>query len=272
MIIGIEGRLFQGRPFFAGAEAGADYRAELAALSYFTTVGLRAAAEPAFKNLGGCVAKFVKMMLLALVFMGLSVAPAAAQTIGFKLGPTFSKLSVDDAEAGEEPETLTSFGGGGFIRFGFAGLALQAELLALTKGASTDIGDGTTEVDGELKFNYVEIPVTAMFSLGSGPYLFAGPAVAFETGCEISVESDEGSFETDCDAGEEEFPRKKTEFSLHGGAGFQFPVGPGSVLLEGRYIYGLTNLNDSDVAGDDSETKHRTWTVMAGFAIPIGRR
>lgn len=217
------------------------------------------------------MAKFVKLMLLALVFMGLSVAPAAAQTIGFKVGPTFSKLDVEDAGADEEPETLTSFGGGGFIRFGFAGLALQAEVLALTKGAKTSITDPFVG-EASLKLNYIEIPVTAMFSLGSGPYLFAGPSVAFEISCDVEFETDEADVESDCDDGDEEFQRKKTDISLHGGAGFQFPVGPGSLLLEGRYIYGLTNLNDSDVAGDDSESKHRTWAVMAGYAIPIGRR
>jgi hypothetical protein len=212
----------------------------------------------------------MKKILFVLVMLGIVAAPAAAQTIGFKVGPTFSKLSAD-VEAGEpDPETLTSFGGGGFIRFGFAGLALQAELLALTKGAKQTFDDGLGgTVEGKLKFNYVEIPVTAMFSLGSGPYLFAGPSVAFETGCEVELEGDDGSIEGDCDADGEEFPRKKTEVSLHGGAGFQFPLGPGQLLIEGRYIYGLTNIADDD-ADPDAEAKHRTWAVMAGFAIPIG--
>ena len=55
-----------------------------------------------------------------------------------------------------------------------------------------------------------------------------------------------------------------------GGAGFEFPMGPGRLLIEGRYIYGLTNLNDSS-AGDDSSSKNRTWAIFAGFAVPIGR-
>jgi hypothetical protein len=206
------------------------------------------------------------------MLVGVGAQAASAQTIGFKVGPTFSKLSVDDDGIDEpDPETLTSFGGGGFIRFGFAGLSLQTELLAFTKGAKQEFDDGTTEVDGSLKFGYIEIPVTAMFSLGSGPYLFVGPSVSFEVSCEVEIDSDEVNIESDCDDGEEELSRNKTDFSLHGGAGFQFPVGPGSLLIEGRYIYGLANLNDEDTAGEDASSKHRTWAIMAGYAISLGR-
>jgi hypothetical protein len=210
-------------------------------------------------------------MLLAVMLVAGTVTAADAQTIGFKVGPTFSKLDVDD-DGGDEPETLSSFGGGGFIRFGFAGLSLQAEVLALTKGAKLSFDDGTNSLEGKLKLNYIEIPVTAMFSLGSGPYLFAGPSVAFELGCEVELETDGSSFESDCDEGEGDFSRKETDFSLHGGAGFQLPIGPGHLLIEGRYIYGLTNLNEDDgTTVDSGSSKHRTWTVMAGFAVPIGR-
>jgi hypothetical protein len=215
--------------------------------------------------------RLMRVAVAVVVWLGFAVAPAAAQTIGFKIGPTFSKMDENDPD--ESTETLTNFGGGGFIRFGFAGLALQAEVLALTKGSQGSFDDpilGSGDV--KLKMNYIEIPVTAMYSLGSGPYLFAGPSVAFETGCEGEVELDDGdSFEGDCDdveAGEEPIARKKTDVSLVGGAGFQFPVGPGRLLVEGRYIYGLTNLNDEP--NDNSDVKHRTWFVAAGFAIPIG--
>ena len=212
--------------------------------------------------------KVVKALILGGILGAAGAVPASAQTIGFKIGPTFSKLDVED-DGGVEPETLTNFGGGGFIRFGLAGLSLQAEVLALTKGAKQSFDDGVNTLDGSLKFNYVEIPVTAMFSLGSGPYLFAGPSVAFEVSCEIEVDAEDIDFESECDDDEGTLDRKKTDFSLHGGAGFQFPVGPGHLLIEGRYIYGLSDLNDDDT--QDSSSKHRTWAVFAGFAIPIGR-
>ena len=200
-----------------------------------------------------------KLVFLTLL-LALSAAPAAAQTIGFKLGPTFSKLDIEDDDTAE---SLTNFGGGGFIRFGLGGLTLQAELLALTKGAEQE--DTVNNLTGKLKFTYIEVPVTAMFSFGA-PYVFAGPSLAFEIDCEAEIEGTGGSLSGDCG---DSLETKELDFSLHGGAGVHFPVGPGALLLEARYIYGLTDLNDD--ATVTGSAKHRTWAVMAGYAIGIGR-
>jgi hypothetical protein len=204
----------------------------------------------------------MRKLTLLVLLLALTAAPAAAQTIGFKLGPTFSKLDVEDAD--DALDNLTSFGGGGFIRFGAAGLSLQAELLAISKGFEAE--DVIGDEDASFELTYVEIPLTAMFSIGSGPYLFAGPFVAFEVSCEGSF----GGLTGECDENDGE--RKETDFGLTGGAGIQFPLGPGSLLIEGRYAQGLTDLNDSDTAGEDGSIKSRYWAIMAGYAISIGRR
>jgi hypothetical protein len=201
--------------------------------------------------------KFVFLTLL----LALSAAPAAAQTIGFKIGPTFSKIDFEDDDTAE---TLTNFGGGGFIRFGAGGFTLQAELLALTKGAEQH--DPASNITGKLKFTYVEIPVTAMFAVGNGPYLFAGPSVGFEVDCQAEIEGTGGSLSGDCG---DDVQTKDLDVSLHGGAGIQFAAGPGSILVEGRYIYGLTDINDDPT--EPGSAKNRTWAVMAGYAIRIGR-
>jgi hypothetical protein len=210
--------------------------------------------------MGGFVSKFVKVLLLGGMLAAVGVVPADAQTIGFKIGPTFSKLDVEDADD-DVLDNLTSFGGGGFIRFGMMGLALQAEVLAISKGYSVE--DAIGDEDAELELTYVEIPVTAMFSLGRGPYLFAGPFVGIEVGCKGSI----GGLSGDCDENDGE--RKETDFGLVGGAGFQIPLGPGSLLIEGRYSQGLTNLNDVETEG---EIKSRYWGIFGGFSIPIGGR
>jgi hypothetical protein len=205
----------------------------------------------------------------ALVVGGFQAHKAEAQTIGFKLGQSWSKLDVDPQDQDETLDQLSAFGGGGFIRFGFAGLALQAEVLALTKGTKEE--DEAGAGDAELKLEYIEVPITAMFSLGNGPYVFAGPTFAFETGCEL--ESSDETVEVPCenDTDPDAINRKKLDIGVTGGVGFQFPAGPGSILVEGRYTHGLTNLNDS-ATSDTQKIRNRSFAAFAGYAIPIGGR
>ena len=205
----------------------------------------------------------MKKLVLLTLLLALGAAPAAAQTIGFKIGPTFSKLDVEDVD-GDAIDNLTSFGGGGFIRFGMGGLNLQAEVLAITKGMSVE--DVIGNEDAEFELTYVEIPVTAVFALGRGPYLFAGPFVGFEVSCTGSF----GDLSGECD--ENDGSRNEMDFGVTGGLGIQFPLGPGSLLLEGRYAHGLANLNDSDTAGEDGDVKTRYFGAFVGYAISLGRR
>jgi hypothetical protein len=205
------------------------------------------------------------LLVAALGFAG----PAAAQSIGFKIGPTWSKVDIDEADE-EAIETLTSFGGGGFIRFGVGGLGLEVDVLAITKGA--EVAE-PTEGDVNFKIDYVEVPVQLVFSLGSGrfsPYIMAGPSFGFEIGCEVDDESTAGDDEIDCDDADF-FDRKSLDIGLAGAAGLQIPLGPGSVLVEGRYTHGLTNIADVEGDGGD-EIKNRSYAIFGGYTIPIGRR
>ena len=213
-----------------------------------------------------------RIRLLTLFGLLLVAAPAAAQSpaIGFKLGATFSNLDVDD-EDGDETSSLTAFGGGGFIRFGLAGLGMQVDLLALTKGSHVETA---TEGESDLKLDYVEVPVQLVFGLGSGrfsPYVMVGPSFAFEIGCEVSAEDEDVEFEADCDDGDI-FERNKFDIGATGAAGLMIPAGPGSLLIEGRYTHGFTNIFDNDAQQGDNEVKNRSWGVFGGYSIPIGSR
>ncbi|MEX1182821.1 MAG: porin family protein [Gemmatimonadota bacterium] len=190
-----------------------------------------------------------------------AAADAEAQTIGAKLGASFSTLSSDMEN--EDIGSATGFAGGGFVRVGLGRFGLQVELLSVSKGASFD---GTGE-DAEISLEYVEIPVLlhVPLSLGTGfaPYVFGGPAVAFEVGCDFEA----GDISVDCDAeGAEFFERPSTDIGLAAGGGLAFGMGPGAVLLEGRYTWGMTNLNDGP---DEEEVKNRAGYVMLGYEIPL---
>ena len=193
---------------------------------------------------------------------------AAAQVVlGAKLGATFS--NVDQDPDAFDTNSLTSFGGGGFIRFRIGGLGLQTELLALTKG--TTLEDPIPDDNLKLKMDYIEVPLLLRFGLGSGTdfmlYLMAGPSVGFEIGCEL--EEDDSDISEDCDeAGVGLFERAKTDFGLTGVWGFGLPMGPGNVLLEGRYTLGLTDLNKEG----DAKHRNRSFGIFAGYEVPLGSR
>lgn len=196
------------------------------------------------------------------LFLALTATPADAQTtIGFKLGASMSKLSIDGTT--EDTDWKTGFMGGGFIRFGLGRLGLQPEILSVTKGAEASEESGDV---GEVRIEYVALPVLLHVPLTYGssfaPFIVAGPEFAFDIGCDF----EEGGVEVDCDdAG---FERKSLDIGLTAGGGFAFAVGPGALMLEGRYTHGLTNVAD---AAEDLEWKNRSIYITAGYSIPLGR-
>jgi hypothetical protein len=208
-------------------------------------------------------------VLAVLAVLGLfTTVQAHAQnpTIGFKLGPSFSKFALDEPD--DELKWLTKFTGGGFIRYDMAAFALQPELMYNTKGAR-----GTEEgVTVEFRLDYIEVPVLFVLPLGRGagvrPQLYAGPAFAIEVGCSIGLSGGGFDASVDCDAGDEDLSRKKFDIGAMVGGGLAIPMGPGALLIEGRYNHGLMNLADDS----DGTLRHRNIVALVGYSIPIGAR
>jgi hypothetical protein len=200
--------------------------------------------------------------------LSFGTSSAAAQTIGFKLGAAFSNMAVDDATT----SGITGFSGGGHMRFGLGGrIGVQLELLSVTKGANLT-GTGTQN-NVDYRFEYVEIPVLVHVPLTAGmafaPYVFGGAAVGIEVRCRVTPTGTTAGVERDCgDAGTGALNRRSPDLGLVGGGGLAFAMGPGSVIIEGRYTAGMRSIND-DAAGRDM--RHRTTSIMAGYELPLVR-
>ena len=200
---------------------------------------------------------------------------ANAQSMGFKVGPTWSKLDLDPNQ-GTAAETLTSIGGGGFLRFAL-GLPMQLEFLVVTRGAA--FPDPVVDAESKIKINYLEVPLTFMVPLGNGPYAFFGPNFAFEIGCDaqlVEVSQDTGTGEVDvdeidvkCKDEPDLFERRKFDVGVTGGLGLALPLGAGAFLIEGRYTHGLTDINEQPGSADQ-KMRHRSFGAMIGYALPIG--
>jgi hypothetical protein len=217
--------------------------------------------------------KMVRAVVLAAALGATAAVGGAAQpVIGFRLGVSMSKGDIESPDfEGVDRSWLTSFIGGGFIRFGAGTIALQPELMYVTKGVKFE--DEATGEDASLQMDYLEVPVLLFLGLGTGvltPYLVAGPAFAFETKCRVELNFDTGSFEGDCDDAEAgAFERKKFDVGAMFGGGLAFPTGPGSVIIDGRYNLGLINIIDDET---EDEFKHRAFSFTAGYQIPLGIR
>ncbi|HEX6693171.1 MAG TPA: porin family protein [Longimicrobiales bacterium] len=216
-------------------------------------------------------AKLFGAMIVAAGMFAYAV-PASAQTIGFKVGPTWSNIDAEGDDDGLD--RLQSIGGGGFVRFGMMGLALQAEVLAVTKGTKE-----SEEGIGELKtkLDYIEVPLLARFSMGStmpfSPYIMVGPSFAFNYGCTAEFESDDedvlASDEVDCDDEDAGLgiDIKSLDIGATGVLGFEFKAGPGAILVEGRYTHGFMDIIDTDA--EDAGAKNRQFGVMAGYSFTL---
>jgi opacity protein-like surface antigen len=59
---------------------------------------------------------------------------------------------------------------------------------------------------------------------------------------------------------------KSTEFGLTFGAGFDWPLGSGKIVLDVRYDLGLSDIIKPEVE-DPSSLKTRTWLFMIGYSF-----
>jgi hypothetical protein len=219
-------------------------------------------------------------LFVATLFLAGMAAPAAAQMGGQALelgvtgGVNFSTVSVSDDE-GVDFKNRTAFGGGLFLRIPVGTmLAFTPQVLYVGKGTKAT-GDDLEGADLTLKLNYIDIPLLIQIPFGSGqgatPYLFGGPSLAFETGCTFGIESDVASLDIDCDEADEEdleLERKKFDYGATVGLGLRLPAGSGAFLVEGRYTFGLANLDDS--GNTDDTFRNRSGAVYVGYSFALG--
>ena len=202
---------------------------------------------------------------MALPLALLVALPLQAQTtIGVKGGINVADVSTNVEDISDLVDSKTGFVGGGFVTLGLGSLfAVQPELLYSQKGFKAE----ESGLTAQLNTNYIEIPVLlkAQFKLAMlRPAVYAGPVVSFETTCDLDVLG----VTFDCDDDDEGFDqRKTTDWGAVFGANLDFFLGPLTLILDGRYQLGLTNLAD-DPAGND-EVKTRVWQFMAGVGFTI---
>jgi hypothetical protein len=210
--------------------------------------------------------------LVALATLVISSQARAEVQLGVLGGTNIASLEFSEEDPDVELSAEGLVAAGLVVEAGLGSrLSLQFEPMYVQKGGRIEIRDLFGEdVAGSLRFSYVELPVLLKVSKSTGsvrPYLLLGPSMGYRRSAKLMDETagvtDEGpefeeSFET-------------WDFGVSGGGGLSVPLDRATVFLEGRYTWGLANLNAPE-EGVDLDVKHRGMQILAGFTFPVGRR
>lgn len=199
----------------------------------------------------------------ALVVVILSVVPCAqGQTIGFKAGLNLSNLTNVKSEyfnLGTKAGMLVGI----FYRHDLSDtIAIQPELYYSMKG----VGDSGTyngnEWSVKFKIDYLDFPILVKYRFPvSGkvePNLFMGPYLSIKLNAKTEMRLNDESVSEDVE------DIRKLDFGFTFGAGIDYEVGKGRIVLDARYSFGLV---DVSTEGLEKKTLHRVFSLMLGYCF-----
>jgi outer membrane protein with beta-barrel domain len=185
--------------------------------------------------------------LITTVFGVASVATAQSG-VAVKGGFSYGNVSNRGVLPGNLRER-TGFAVGLSAGTGRDMLGFGIEALYAQRGVSGSAPD-------ERKLDYVDVPVfvRALFPTpGIAPYAYAGPQLSFELRCRTGNSS---CPDTD---------RPSTSYAAVIGGGARLGA-TSALMVEGRYVYGLTDLKLSTVTSSESY-KTRSFLILVGWAF-----
>ncbi|GAB3891428.1 hypothetical protein GCM10028803_03230 [Larkinella knui] len=171
---------------------------------------------------------------------------------------------------GGESQTAPGFTGGLVINYGLGNVfSIQPEILYTRRSVkfAGESSEGNFSIQASA--SAIEIPLLLKLSFGRKTRFFvnAGPYVAYglSSAAKIVV------------AGETLLDEKqkltkdddRLEYGATGGLGVSIPVGPGRLLIEGRYTYSLGTNADPQPAEYVSQ---QVSTFSVGYTFPLGKR
>lgn len=184
---------------------------------------------------------------------------ASAQNVqgGVKAGVNFADLNFREFDGVENPDKRTGIVAGGFIVWPVTPVfAVQTEALYSQKGASVS----SQGFAGELQLDYFDIPILARFSTSPSPrarvHVYAGPSFNFNLRARTTA-----TFMGETSVQDFEDEIRTFEAGLVVGAGVEVA----RLLFEGRYAWGLSNVDAEEGTGTDPTVKTRVLSFTAGI-------
>jgi opacity protein-like surface antigen len=228
--------------------------------------------------------KRLTFLATALAVMMFMAPPAHAQKYyaGVIGGLNNAAFTLDDHGVDREVSTRQLLAVGGV--FGLSlnkTFSIQLEPMVLQKGGI--VSDNTPHL--YLKSTYLELPVflkVGKVSLNKKEqaYLMAGPTVGLLLSSEMTGEVNGLTFK-----GDTKDIQRNIDFGLALGGGIGFSLGRGSLFVEARYTFGLTDNNKGGmvdfksgdiVISDDIRAEDRLvnkgFQLLVGYTLPLGKK
>jgi len=217
------------------------------------------------------------LMTAALAFV--TLAASAQISIGPRVGVNLAKWSADGGEDVGDFKNRTGY------QFGVAAeirlndhLAFQPEINFIQKGTRQDMSV-VDSLFGEVAFksnayiNYLEVPVLVKAGTSFGPAridVLAGPSFGYglngKAKTELTIGGETMKDESDLDFKEDGV--KRFDLGLQFGAAVSFSLGErASLFVDGRYLLGLSDLNDDAEA--DTKINNRGIGLSAGVLLKL---
>jgi hypothetical protein len=194
----------------------------------------------------------VRIAVLAGALVALAGGRAAAQGLeyGAKGGVNFATLSLHESVP-VSFDTRIGLVAGGFVTWPLTSRwSVQPEVLFSQKGATFD----DTGAAGRIELDALDVPILARYRFGR-LVAFGGPSLGFTLEARQVLEF--GDEEESVDIGED---IESLDFGIAAGAAYE----AGRLSVEGRYTFGLTNLNAIS-ADEESLVKSRVFAVLVGY-------
>lgn len=190
----------------------------------------------------------IMLGLTALALVAAPVSLTAQSGMTIKAGASFGNVSNRGILPGNL-STRTGFAGGlALSLFGGDPLNVSIEGLYAQRGVGSSTDTSSRRIDN------IDVPAYVKFTLptpGLAPFAYAGPQISFQVKCSAGP--------TPCPS---DMP--KTTYAAVIGAGVR--LGNPGLELEGRYVYGLTDLKLSTV-GSPGSYKTRSFLLLVGISF-----
>ena len=226
-----------------------------------------------------CTLKLGRLIIAVIMLAAISGSPAFAgkTTFGVKAGLNVSNVYGTPEYWDEATKGKAGFTGGVFLNYALNdNFSLQPEILFTQKGFGSTLFDDIDllEIDMTVSLDYFELPVLAKYAFSADkkfrPTLFAGPSFAYCFGSEVA-------FSWWLFSGNADFSSVThvTDFGVVLGGGFDYILSRGTVVFDGRFTYGFTNVivsGDFEINGDtetidEDDFKNYGLSFMIGYVF-----